>query len=192
MLEERSRTEDRERASDNTIGRTLKKHSQAAPEGAVGHSSRRQCRVRGRHGRHTGRLSKAHDPECPWSAWTRLRSNSSLKRVFQSREAGAGRSIRLRIPAHGTAQPVHDVRAVGRLAACQVTDRHTALDYAQVLKELSDTHFPNAKKIVLVQDNLNTHKPASLYEAFSRRGTAARGTVRVALHAQTWELAGYG
>ena len=32
--------------------------------------------------------------------------------------------------------------------------------------ELSDTHFPNAKKIVLVQDNLNTHKPASLYEAF--------------------------
>ena len=51
-----------ERASDNTIGRTLKKHSQAAPEGAVGHSSRRQCRVRGRHGRHTGRLSKAARP----------------------------------------------------------------------------------------------------------------------------------
>jgi uncharacterized small protein (DUF1192 family) len=48
----------------------------------------------------------------------------------------------------------------------KVTDRHTALDYAQVLKELSDTHFPNAKKIVLVQDNLNTHKPVSLYEAF--------------------------
>ena len=48
----------------------------------------------------------------------------------------------------------------------KVTDRHTAVDYAQVLKELSDTHFPEAKKIVLVQDNLNTHKPASLYEAF--------------------------
>ena len=48
----------------------------------------------------------------------------------------------------------------------KVTDRHTALDYAQVLKELSDSHFPGAEKIVLVQDNLNTHKPASLYEAF--------------------------
>ena len=48
----------------------------------------------------------------------------------------------------------------------EVTDRHTAVDYAQILKELSDTHFPAAKKIVLVQDNLNTHKPASLYEAF--------------------------
>lgn len=48
----------------------------------------------------------------------------------------------------------------------KVTDRHTALDYAQLLKELSDAHFPGAQKIVLVQDNLNTHKPASLYQAF--------------------------
>ena len=48
----------------------------------------------------------------------------------------------------------------------KVTDRHAAVDYAQVLKELSDTHFPRASKIVLVQDNLSTHKPASLYEAF--------------------------
>jgi hypothetical protein len=48
----------------------------------------------------------------------------------------------------------------------KVTDRHTALDYAQVLKELSDIHFSGATKIILVQDNLSTHKPASLYEAF--------------------------
>ena len=48
----------------------------------------------------------------------------------------------------------------------KVTDRHTAKDYAHALRDLSDTHFPGAAKIVLVQDNLNTHKPASLYEAF--------------------------
>ena len=48
----------------------------------------------------------------------------------------------------------------------KVTDWRTAIDYAQALEDLSDRHFPNAKKIVLVQDNLNTHKPASLYEAF--------------------------
>ena len=48
----------------------------------------------------------------------------------------------------------------------EVTDRHAAVDYAQILKQLSDTHFPEAEKIILVQDNLNTHKPASLYEAF--------------------------
>jgi len=40
------------------------------------------------------------------------------------------------------------------------------VDYAQILKELSDKHFPDSKKIVLMQDNLNTHKPASLYQAF--------------------------
>jgi len=48
----------------------------------------------------------------------------------------------------------------------KVTDRRTAIDYAQVLKELSDVHFPNAEKILLVQDNLNTHAKASLYQAF--------------------------
>src|SRR5271166_177744 len=48
----------------------------------------------------------------------------------------------------------------------KVTDRHAAIDYAHTLKDLSDMHFPGAAKIVLVQDNLSTHKPASLYEAF--------------------------
>ena len=48
----------------------------------------------------------------------------------------------------------------------KVTDRHTAIDYAHMLRDLSDVHFPDAAKIALVQDNLNTHKPASLYQAF--------------------------
>ena len=48
----------------------------------------------------------------------------------------------------------------------KVTDRHTAVDYAHASKDLAEIHFLNAKKIVLVQDNLNTHTKASLYEAF--------------------------
>jgi len=48
----------------------------------------------------------------------------------------------------------------------KVTDRHAAVDYAQALKDLADTHFPGAAKIVLVQDNLSTHTTASLYAAF--------------------------
>lgn len=48
----------------------------------------------------------------------------------------------------------------------KVTERRTAVDYARFLAELADVHFPGAEKIVLVQDNLNTHTPASLYEAF--------------------------
>ncbi len=48
-----------------------------------------------------------------------------------------------------------------------VRDRRTAVDYAHVLRDLADVHFPEADKILLVQDNLNTHRPASLYEAFA-------------------------
>ena len=48
----------------------------------------------------------------------------------------------------------------------KVTDRRTKIDYAHMLKEIADVHFPNAAKIILVQDNLNTHAKSSLYEAF--------------------------
>ena len=48
----------------------------------------------------------------------------------------------------------------------KVTDRHTAVDYAHVLKDLADIHFPHKRTIVLVQDNLNIHSKGSLYEAF--------------------------
>jgi hypothetical protein len=48
----------------------------------------------------------------------------------------------------------------------EVTERRTCIDYAYVLKQLSDIHFADAARIMLVQDNLNTHSPAALYEAF--------------------------
>ena len=47
-----------------------------------------------------------------------------------------------------------------------VTDRRTKKDYAECLRQISDEMCPDAEVIVLVQDNLNTHSPASLYEAF--------------------------
>lgn len=48
----------------------------------------------------------------------------------------------------------------------EVTDRRTAVDYAHILKELADVHFAGVDRIDLVQDNLNTHDKASLYQAF--------------------------
>jgi hypothetical protein len=47
------------------------------------------------------------------------------------------------------------------------TARRTAVDFAQVRRELGDEQYPQAEKRVLVMDNLKTHKPASLYEAFA-------------------------
>jgi transposase len=47
-----------------------------------------------------------------------------------------------------------------------VTEHRTKIDWAHQIKELVDVRYPEAERIVLVMDNLNTHTPASLYEAF--------------------------
>lgn len=48
----------------------------------------------------------------------------------------------------------------------EVTERRTKIDFAHVIRDLVDVHYSQAETIVLVMDNLNTHKMASLYEAF--------------------------
>jgi hypothetical protein len=48
----------------------------------------------------------------------------------------------------------------------EVTDRRTMIDYAHCMRDLVDRFFPDAEVIRVVQDNLSTHKPAALYEAF--------------------------
>lgn len=48
----------------------------------------------------------------------------------------------------------------------EVTDQRTALDFAAQMKALVDVHYPEARKIRVVLDNLNTHRPWSLYTAF--------------------------
>src|SRR3712207_4467009 len=48
----------------------------------------------------------------------------------------------------------------------KVTDRRTSMDWAACMRDLVDVHFPAAERIVVVQDNLNTHTPAALYAAF--------------------------
>jgi hypothetical protein len=48
----------------------------------------------------------------------------------------------------------------------KVTERRTKQDFAQCMKDLVDVHFPEAKVVRVVLDQLNTHTPAALYEAF--------------------------
>lgn len=49
----------------------------------------------------------------------------------------------------------------------QATERRTKVDWAHYMKGLLDGPYANAAKVVLVQDNLNTHVPSSFYEAFA-------------------------
>jgi DDE superfamily endonuclease len=67
---------------------------------------------------------------------------------------------------HGTANLFMMFAPLEGWRHVKVTDRHTAVDYAHVLKDLADRHFAKATTIVLVQDNLSIHSKASLYEAF--------------------------
>lgn len=62
-----------------------------------------------------------------------------------------------------------------------VTTQRTAIDWAHAMRDLVDAAFPEAERIVLVQDNLNTHDPASLYKAFPP-AEAARIWSRLELH----------
>jgi len=55
-------------------------------------------------------------------------------------------------------QPAQSIR--------RAAERRTRRDYARCVRELVEIHYPRARKIRLVQDNLNTHDGASLYEAF--------------------------
>ncbi len=48
----------------------------------------------------------------------------------------------------------------------KVTERKTKVDWAIFIREIADIHYKTAIKIILVMDNLNTHKPSALYEAF--------------------------
>ena len=58
---------------------------------------------------------------------------------------------------HGTANLFMVFEPLASWRWVKVTDRRTAVDFAEVLRELSDVCYPDAKKIVLVMDNLNTH-----------------------------------
>lgn len=63
----------------------------------------------------------------------------------------------------------------------KVTDHHRKVDWAELMQELVDEHYPDKRKIVLVMDNLNTHKLSSLYEAFAP-AEARRIAERLEIH----------
>ena len=63
----------------------------------------------------------------------------------------------------------------------EVTERRTKVDWAEVVRKLVDEDYPGRDRIVLVMDNLNTHHPSSLYEAFEP-AEARRIAERLEIH----------
>jgi hypothetical protein len=74
----------------------------------------------------------------------------------------------------------------------KVTDQRTRKDWAHAMQELANEIYPQAEKIVIVMDNLNTHSPASFYETFEPE-EARRLIDRFEFHyTQAWQLVEYG
>lgn len=67
---------------------------------------------------------------------------------------------------NGTCSIFAFVEALAGRHHVSVREHRTAVDWAEEIRYLVDEMYPDAKKIILVMDNLNTHKPASLYKAF--------------------------
>ena len=74
----------------------------------------------------------------------------------------------------------------------KVTDRRAAEDFAACMRELTDVHFPEAERIRLVLDNLSTHFPGSLYQAFPPRSATGAAPAGVPLCPQACQLAEHG
>ena len=70
-----------------------------------------------------------------------------------------------------------EVEPLGGKRQVKISERRTRIDWAQFIKEMLKERYPDAQKVVLVMDNLNTHNTASLYTAFppeEARGLAER------------------
>jgi hypothetical protein len=82
-------------------------------------------------------------------------------------QSGQPQRVDYRYERHGTANLFMLCEPMVGWRHVKVTAQRTAIDYAHLLKDLVDLHYPDALLITVVQDNLNTHSPASLYKAFA-------------------------
>ena len=82
---------------------------------------------------------------------------------------------------NGVASIILEVEPLGGKRHVDITERRTRIDWARFIKAMLDERYPNAEKVVLVMDNLNTHNIASLYAAFEP-AEAQRLAQRLEIH----------
>ena len=125
---------------------------------------------------------RPYDPKYPVVCFDEL-NKQLVKEIQQPIPPEPGRKERFdyEYERNGTANIFINCEPLIGQRSVKVTDRRTAIDFAQVIRELIDEQYPDAEKIVLVMDNLNTHKPASLYQAFEPK-EARRLLDRLEIH----------
>ena len=111
--------------------------------------------------------ARPYDPSVPVLCLDE-KSKEMRSEVRESIPAGVGqvRRIDSEYEREGTANIFVCVEPLAGKRLVQVTDQRCLQDFAHFLKFVSDERYPDAKKMVLVVDNLNTHGPHALYETF--------------------------
>jgi len=137
---------------------------------------------------------RPHDPACPVVCLDEA-SKQLIKETRVPIPAKPGRPARhdYEYERNGTANLFMLFAPLEGWRHVEVTDHHAAVDYAQVLKDLSDTHFPPREQD-RARAGQSQHPQAgvALRGLPRRRGAPLGRAVRVALHAQARQLAGYG
>lgn len=110
---------------------------------------------------------RPYDPHCPQVCM----DETSKQLVGETRTplpARPGRPVRIdyEYVRHGVRNLFLWVEPLAGRRHVQVTERRTKQDWARFIHDLVDVHYPNAERVVLVLDNLNTHVAGALYETF--------------------------
>ena len=131
-------------------------------------SAEGERRLRLRHGGRAQGLRPATSARTrSWCAWTR-RPGSRRRETRTPLPARPGRKAALdfEYERNGTANLFMVCAPLVGWRHVEITDRRTKRDFARVLRDIADLHFPG-RRIVLVMDNLNTHRLSTLYETFA-------------------------
>lgn len=99
-------------------------------------------------------------------AWTRNRTSFSEVRNSWAMRPGDNKKVDSEYQRNGTCSIFAFIEPLGGRHHVSVREHRTAADWAEEIKYLVDEMYPDAEKIILVMDNLNTHKAASLYKKY--------------------------
>lgn len=105
----------------------------------------------------------------------------SDKREGEPLQAGQPERYDNEYERHGTINLFVAVEPLAGKRVIQVSKRRTKKEWAYFMREMIDVHYPQAEKLVLVMDNLNTHSPSSFYEVFDPQ-EARRLTEKLEIH----------
>ena len=110
---------------------------------------------------------RPYDPDFPLVCMDET-TKQLTKETRKQQRTGSGRAARYdyEYRRNGVSNVFMFFEPFGGKRYVRVTKRRTKIDWAIQMKDILDNQYPNAKKVVLVMDNLNTHKGASFYETF--------------------------